>query len=37
LCIQENAACIAERFIARGFVDGYYDDQDRIRARKAAR
>jgi TIR domain len=38
LCIQENPIRIAERFVARGFVDGFYDEQDRIRAaRKASR
>ncbi len=35
LCVQEDPIRIAERFIARGFVDGFYDEQDRIRlARK---
>jgi hypothetical protein len=35
LRIQENPAIIAERFMTQGFVDGYYDEQDRIRlARK---
>ncbi len=38
LCIQEDADAIAELFIARGFVDGFYDEQDNIRlARKAKR
>ncbi len=38
LFIQEDAATIAERFIARGFVDGFYDERDRIRpARKDKR
>jgi hypothetical protein len=31
LCVREDPAIIAERFIARGFVDGFYDEQDRIR------
>ncbi|MGH6848719.1 MAG: toll/interleukin-1 receptor domain-containing protein [Methylocella sp.] len=35
LCVQENPVRIAERFIARGFVDGFYDEQDRIRLRHA--
>lgn len=38
LCVQEDPAIVAERFIARGFVDGFYDEQDRIRlARKGGR
>jgi hypothetical protein len=35
LCVHEDPIRIAERFLARGFVDGFYDEQDRIRlARK---
>jgi hypothetical protein len=38
LCIQEDPAIVADRFIARGFVEGFYDEQERRRlSRKAAR
>ena len=31
LCVQEDPIRFAERFIARGFIDGFYGEQDRIR------
>ena len=35
LRVEEDPVAIAERFIARGFVEGFYDERDRIRlARK---
>jgi len=37
ICVEEDPAMIAERFIARGFVDGYYDEQDRIRLARESR
>ena len=38
LCIQEDPAIVADRFIARGFVEGFYYEQERRRlSRKAAR
>jgi TIR domain len=37
LRIQENPANIAERFVARGFVDGFYDEQERIRLNRKSR
>jgi hypothetical protein len=37
MSIRENAITIAERFIARGFVDGFYYEQEKMRhATKAA-
>ena len=36
-CIQENPANIAERFVTRGFVDGFYDEQERIRLKRKGR
>ncbi len=37
LRIQENPANIAERFVTRGFVDGFYDEQERIRLKRKSR
>ena len=37
LCVKEDPAIIAEHFIARGFVDGFYDEQYRIRLARKGR
>ena len=37
LSVQEDPMIVAERFIARRFVDGYYDWQDEIRVARRER
>jgi hypothetical protein len=37
LRIQQNPATIAERFMDRAFIDGFYDAQDRIRLKRKSR
>jgi len=37
LQVQGDAAVIAERFIARGFIEGFYNEQEAMRLARRAR